>query len=186
MKYLTRLAALIALALAASGCFNTSPPPTPPMYTGPDQYSGAEQYPGPDEYAAYGYSSDPSFVAYNPFLYCYYWPVPYYSYWNFSGSNDHDCDDGYCGPRVGKPPHLPWTVGSLPQRRPPGVGAASTSLATTATHLWTAEATHAGAAPSTGFSGFHGFGAGFSGFHGFSAGGFHGFSAGGFHGGGHR
>jgi len=113
MKYLARLAAFVALALAASGCFNTPPPQT------------AEPiYPGPDEYAAYGYASDPSLGAYNPFLYAYYWPVPYYYYWRFGGDGDRDCDDGFCGPRRGKkPPHLPLTIGSLPQRLPPRTSA---------------------------------------------------------------
>ncbi len=173
------LAALVALALAASGCFNTAPP-QPAQLT----------YPGPDEYAAYGYANDPSFAAYDPFLYNYYWLPPYY-YSYYGGDGGRDCDDGFCGPRiVRQPPHLPWRVSSLAERPLPrgnvGVtqGAISTqpaesapstqSTTITSPGLSTVSDSHVFSAPSAGFGGggFHSGGFGGSGFGG--GGGFHG------------
>jgi hypothetical protein len=82
---LASLAALAAVALTAPGCSNASSQTAGPVYA------------GPAEYAAYGYPENP-YLAFDPFLYGYYWSVPYYNngYPGYGGDGDHDCDDGFC------------------------------------------------------------------------------------------
>jgi len=69
-------------------------------------------YGNASDYTAYGYSdpyADPYAPwPYDPLLYSYWYPQPYY-YYRYAGDNDHDCDDGYCGPHEGHrhPPILP-------------------------------------------------------------------------------
>ena len=173
MKYLVGVVALAAFAMAATGCFNT-----------PNPQTGEPMYPGPDEYAAYGYTSDPSFAAYDPFLHGYYWPVPYYPYWHSGGDGDRDCDDGFCRSRIGKqPPYLSLTVGSLMERLPlwgsaevaprtlsaeSAKAAPSTPSTTINPGLSTVNNSHIFSAQSAGFGGrgFHSGGFGGGGFHG--------------------
>jgi hypothetical protein len=162
------LAALVALAIASQGCFNTSPQTTELAYG------------GPAEYAANGYSNDP-FAAYDPFLYSYYCPLPYY-YSYYRGDGDRDCDDGFCGHRGGrKPPHLPLIAGSLPARVPlreraevtqrTGEGAQSAAPAPwISPRNLSADSYRGASVPSGGFGGggYHSDGLGGGGFHGSS------------------
>jgi hypothetical protein len=100
------IVALVVVASTNQGCSNTS------------SQTAAAVYPGPSEYAAYGYPDD-LYATYDPFFYGYYWSLPYYYTAYSGGDGDHDCDDGFCGPEGGRPPHQPWRVGSLPERLPP-------------------------------------------------------------------
>jgi hypothetical protein len=144
------LAAIAVFVMGAQGCASNSAQTVLPSY------------PGPDEYAAYGYPSDSTFSAYDPLFYAYLWPPPYYYNWYSGGDGDHDCDDGFCGPRGhGKPPHVPWRLALLPERQPQLPQAAGVI-----SHDMSGGGSHAG-----GFAA-HGFGGGFGG--------------GGGHGGGHR
>jgi hypothetical protein len=95
------LAALVALAMASQGCFDRSPQTTELAYGGPAEYAG------------YGYSNNP--FAYDPFLFNYYCPLPYYYYSYYRSDGDRDCDDGFCGPRGGRrPPHRPLIASAPP------------------------------------------------------------------------
>jgi hypothetical protein len=163
----SRVAALVAFALAAQGCFNTA---TPQATEG--TYAGAA------EYAAYGYSNDP-FATYNPFLYGYYCPLAYYYYSYYRGDGDRDCDDGFCGPYGGRrPPHLPLIARSSPPRVPlrENAEAAQRTVATAPSsgpapsisfHNFSVDGYRGATVPSAGFGsgGFHGGGFGGGGFH---------------------
>jgi predicted pyridoxine 5'-phosphate oxidase superfamily flavin-nucleotide-binding protein len=179
---LAGLAALATVALTAPGCTNASSQTAGPVYA------------GPAEYAAYGYPENP-YLVFDPFLYGYYWSVPYYNngYPGYGGDGDHDCDDGFCGPHGGgKPPHVPVRVGSLAERLPPRDGTEVSQRSITSVRSGApansnlSVGDHATSVSSSGFGGgFHsgGFGGG-----GFGAGGFHGggFGGGGFSGAAHR
>ncbi|HXR25733.1 MAG TPA: hypothetical protein VN742_10265 [Candidatus Binataceae bacterium] len=81
-------ALVVVLALALQGCSDSS------------QQSSEFDYGSASDYATYGYYNDPfAFAPYDPLLYSYWYPQPYYYYPNYAGDNDHDCDDGYCGHR---------------------------------------------------------------------------------------
>jgi hypothetical protein len=124
------LAALFAVALIMQGCFN-SPPPLPLPATEP-------VYAGPAEYMADGYENDPfsttPVAAYDPFLYGYYCPLPYYYYSYYDGVGGHGCVNGWCRSPIGrKPPHLPLLASEIPVRPPPRDSAkAAQQLADTA------------------------------------------------------
>jgi hypothetical protein len=156
------LAALIAFAFSIQGCANGSSQ-TASLQT------AEPTYPGPAEYAAYGYPDD-SYAMYNPFFYSYCCSIPYY-YYAGGGSN--------WPPR--KPPHLPLTVGSLPERLPPPGGtelAQHNTLTAQSTQpaSWTSpRISPSGDAPANGSS-----------YGGFGGGGFHGVGFGGFPGSAHR
>ena len=152
------MAILLGLALAAQGCFNTSP------------QSSALAYGGPAEYANYGYSNDPfAFASYDPFLYSYWYPPPFYYYSNYQGDGDHDCDDGFCGHRSGNNAQPPRFPRSLAARAPnPERSTAADATSNGPTH-WlsagnpSAEGYRSGIAPAHGFSGGRFGGGGFRG-----------------------
>ncbi len=109
------LAPLFAFAVIIQGCFN-SPPPLPLPATEP-------VYAGPAEYMADGYENDPfattPVVAYDPFFYGYYCPLPYYYYSYYGGVGGPGCINGWCRSPVGrKPPHLPFIASEMPVRPP--------------------------------------------------------------------
>jgi hypothetical protein len=173
----TGLAVLVALTLASQGCFDRSPQTTELAYA------------GPTEYAAYGYSNDP-FAAYDPFLYNYYCPLPYYYYSYYRGDGDRDCDDGFCGPRGRRPPHVPLIAGSPPARvslRESDVQETGESPQAAAPAQWIGRRTFSSdgysgnSVPSVGFGGYNGNSVPSSGL---SGGGFHSVGGGGIGGGG--
>ena len=151
------LAALAAIAIAAQGCFNTS------------AETSEQAYGGPAEYAAYGYSNDPfTFAAYNPFLYTYCFPQPYYYYPYYRGDGDRDCDDGFCGYRGAGKPHPKVAVGSVAPRLPIPHGSAVAEP----TQLRSGNlATHSLGGGNVSAGGYHG---GIGPMHGFGGGGLHG------------
>jgi uncharacterized membrane protein YgcG len=93
--------ALLAVMLGVQGCFDSTLPNAPPSY------------PGPEEYANYGYTNDPLiYAAYDPFLYGFWCPPPYYFYWYNPVYYRPGCYGGYCGPHGRKPlrPVYPWPL----------------------------------------------------------------------------
>jgi hypothetical protein len=99
----TALVAVIALVLGVQGCFDSTLPNVPPTPS-----DASLTYPGPDEYANYGYTNDPLiYAAYDPFLYGFWCPPPYYFYPYNRDYYRPGCYGGYCGPHGGKPPSRP-------------------------------------------------------------------------------
>ncbi len=77
---------LFILTLVSSGCADLS------------RRNSELTYGNASDYTAYSYNDPNAFGPYDPLLYGYWYPQPYYYYRNYAGDNDHDCDDGYCGP----------------------------------------------------------------------------------------
>jgi hypothetical protein len=98
---------LIILAMVLPGCSD-------------QQQNSEPAYGSAADYASYGYNdpyADPyASWPYDPLLYSYWYSQPSY-YYRHAGDNDHDCDDGYCGPHSGhrRPPIVPRP---LPASRP--------------------------------------------------------------------
>jgi len=163
----TGLAGLVAVALTGQGCCNASSQTTVPVY------------PGPAEYAAYGYPDD-LYATSDPFFDGYYWWLPYYYYAYYAPPGG--CYGGWCGPHGGgKSPHLPWRVGSLPERLPPRESTGVTqrsivSVQSPANSNLSADYHAAGVTSNASSGAFHGSGFGGGGFHsgGFGGGGFSG------------
>lgn len=80
---------LVALAAGLQGCADSA------------RQSSKFPYGSASDYTAYGYNDPYAFGPYDPLLYSYWYPQPYYYYGNYPDVNDHDCDDGYCGPHRG-------------------------------------------------------------------------------------
>lgn len=107
LKLAGSAALVVVLALALQGCSDSS------------QQSSEFAYGNASDYATYGYYNDPfAFGPYDPLLYGYWYPQPYYYYRNYAGDNDHDCDDGYCGSRGGHRPPSPIYPRPLAAPRP--------------------------------------------------------------------
>jgi hypothetical protein len=128
--------ALLAVMLAVQGCFDSTLPNVPPTPS-----DASLTYPGPEEYANYGYTDDPLlYAAYDPFLYGFWCPPPYYFYWYNPAYYRPGCYGGNCGPHGGKPPLrpvYPWPLvaSHTPADNAPNPARPTVVLAPSDTHV---------------------------------------------------
>ncbi len=158
LKVAAAAALVIVLALALQGCSDSS------------QQSSEFAYGSASDYATYGYYNDPfAYGPYDPLLYGYWYPQPYYYYPNYAG--DHDCDDGYCGSRGGHRPPSPIYPRPLAAPRPLTAtrGSMDGGFSTAGAN---GSGLHSGFSSGDDGGSHSGFGSGSGGFHGgFSSGG---------------
>jgi hypothetical protein len=180
LKMVGAAALVFVLAVALQGCSDSS------------RQSSEFAYGNASDYATYGYNDPFAYgpYPYDPLLYSYWYPQPYYYRdADHDRDYDHDCDDGNCGARSGGH-RLPSPIHPrlLDEQR---AGAASRPLTTTREFSGGGFSSGGGNGSTFhgGFNGTGGFGSsGGSGFHsGFNgAGGFSGAGGFGSHGSGHR